>query len=127
MAAKKKKVGRPSKLTAAVRRRIRRLAPLGLTDKQFAAVLGISVVTWDNWKNDPEFLGELLEDKEFADQMVQTSFYSQALSGDPKACFLWLKNRQPKKWKDRHEITGADGRSIEINMNFKAQPQEEKE
>jgi hypothetical protein len=28
---------------------------------------------------------------------------------DPKAAMNWLKNRRPDKWKDRREVTGADG------------------
>lgn len=101
--------GRPSKLTPAVRKKVARLAPLGLTDKQFSAVLGVSESTFNLWKKDEDFSESLKFHKDDADIHVKQSLYAQALAGNPTACIFWLKNRQPAEWRDRHELTGADG------------------
>ena len=35
---------------------------------------------------------------------------------DPVSGIFWLKNRQPDKWRDRKEVTGADGGPVQFNI-----------
>jgi hypothetical protein len=40
---------------------------------------------------------------------------------DVAAAFIWLKNRRPAEWKDRHEVTGKDGGAIEMNISARVE------
>lgn len=106
----------------------------GLTDEQTATVLGIGERTLRMWKADPEFLAALKKGKAKADKSVEDSLYVRAMgysfdevtvtdgvvtkivtkhmAADPTAMIFWLKNRKPKDWRDRREVTGADGAPI---------------
>jgi hypothetical protein len=112
--------GRPTKLTQSVRKKVARLAPLGLTDKQFSAVLGVAESTFNLWKKDQEFSESLKACKEDADVHVVSSLYSQALLGNPTACIFWLKNRQPDKWRDKAEVDLGQSTSNLIERLTKA-------
>jgi hypothetical protein len=35
------------------------------------------------------------------------------IPADPQMNRLWLINRQPEDWRDKHEVTGADGTPLE--------------
>jgi len=37
---------------------------------------------------------------------------------DVTAQIFWLKNRRPKDWRDRHELTGADGDALVFSVSF---------
>lgn len=122
---KKKKNGRPLKLTDGDKEKILKFAKFGLTDEQLAAGAGITPKTLANYKNrDPKFLQSLKESKDLADNMVRKSLFKLATGfeyyedmvnkdgsvrclkvsrPDATACIFWLKNRQPQEWKDRHE------------------------
>jgi hypothetical protein len=102
--------GRPTKLTPEVRQQVARLAPLGFSDRQFSAVLGVAVSTFNYWKKDKEFSESLKVVKGDADKHVVKSLYQSALDGNPTSCIFWLKNRQPKEWRDKTEVavTGVE-------------------
>lgn len=40
--------------------------------------------------------------------------YTEHYPPDTQAASLWLRNRQPKRWRDRVEHTGADGGPIVV-------------
>jgi hypothetical protein len=122
--------GRPTAYKEEYCEQARKLCLLGLTDKEMAKYFEITEKTLNNWKNDyPEFLQSLKEGKENADANVAISFYKRALGyehpedkifnnngaamivptikhypPDSAACLSWLKNRQPDKWRDKHEV-----------------------
>lgn len=130
------KVGRPTKLTEKMKERLQIVARQGLTEKEMCNVLGITEKTINNWKNKhPEFLQSLKDWKTHADADVEKSLYQRATgyehpedkifndSGKPlivptikhyppdaTSMIFWLKNRQPKKWRDKteQEITLSD-------------------
>jgi len=52
----------------------------------------------------PELLVALKENRDEADYAIENALYKKALEGDNTAMIFWLKNRQPKKWRDRQEI-----------------------
>lgn len=46
---------------------------------------------------------------------VQQVPYREHVPPDPTSMIFWLKNRQPKKWRDKIEHTGADGGPVVIS------------
>ena len=72
--------------------------------------VGISRSTLAEWKKKyPEIEKALSQGKEVADYAVESSLYKRALAGDVTACIFWLKNRKPRKWRDKPEMSeGAD-------------------
>jgi hypothetical protein len=105
-----------------------------LTDAQLAGVLGVNECAIHRWKVDPAFVQALKKGKAQADKSVEDSLYVRAIgytydevtvdekngtktvtkhmAADPTAMIFWLKNRKPKQWRDRREVTGADGAPI---------------
>lgn len=110
----------------------------GATDLDIADMLGVCIRTINYWRvNKQEFAAALKIGKELADTRVERSLYSRAtgysydtekvvggkivkhrehVPPDPTSMIFWLKNRQPKKWRDRREqeITGADGAPLQV-------------
>jgi len=102
------------------------------TDQEVADSIGIHVETLRNWKKkDRNFFWATQEAKVFADSQVEKAMFKRAIGmtyledaitkdgvikvekyaiPDVKAQQFWLKNRQPKQWKERveivHEATG---------------------
>lgn len=126
-----KPVGRPSSYDPKYAAQARKICMLlGATDEQLAEVFGVSVATIYNWKLDyPEFLEAIKEGKVSADAEVAVSLHHRATGyshpevdikvvegqivqtvitkhypPDTGAAMAWLKNRQPKVWRDRQEI-----------------------
>ena len=58
--------------------------------------------TFCDWKNKhPEFSEALKRSKEVADFEVENALFKKAKMGDVTAQIFWLKNRQPRKWRDK--------------------------
>lgn len=135
----KKKIGRPSSYKPEFDQLVYKLTLLGLTDKQMANALEVQESTFYLWKKEhPSFSEALKEGKEKADANVSVSLYKRAcgydlveekettnadgekvvqtttkhVPPDTAAAFIWLKNRQPQIWRDRKEVTGADGKDL---------------
>lgn len=114
---------------------------MGKTNPEIAKALGVNTDTLDQWrKHFPEFAGAIKESKDTADAPVVKSLYQRALgyeytekrethnpdgtiqvqttvkqvAPDVTAQIFWLKNRQPRDWRDKQvqEITGKDGGPI---------------
>lgn len=128
-------VGRPSSYKPEYVAIAAKLCRLGATDDDLAEAFGVSDTTIDNWKNaHPEFLGSLKAAKEEADAEVVKSLYQRAKGyehpdvhassyegqvtltpitkhypPDTTACIFWLKNRQPKSWRDKVEADLTSG------------------
>ena len=126
----KKKAGRPSKLGLLDKEQVKKLILKGLSDKEISDFYGITEQTFNNWKiKDPLFFESLKNWKIEADIKVERSLYERA-SGytckeekifcfegsivraetyrhyppDPTSMIFWLKNRQPDKWREKHEV-----------------------
>ena len=112
----------------------------------FWGVSKMTVDTWKN--KHPEFLEALTIGKQDADSRVAESLYHRAVGyshddvdirtvsvgngrseivqtpivkhfpPDTTACIFWLKNRQPKLWRDvwRTEVSGPEGGPLEITL-----------
>lgn len=136
--------GRPSKYKPECENQALILAEKGFTDADMAEVFGVTEQTLNNWKKKfPQFFESLKKGKKIADQKVVQSLYQRALGyshpdvhissyegditvtniikhypPDTAACFIWLKNRDPENWKDKHEheLTGKDGKPIPVQI-----------
>lgn len=107
--------GRPTDYKPEYCETVNKLALLGLTDSQMANLLEVSEVTFNAWKKKhPEFLKSLKDGKEIADASIAKSLYKKALGydyhgkhypADTTAIIFWLKNRQPKGWRDKQPET----------------------
>lgn len=132
--------GRPSKYTPGHAALAYKLCLLGATDAEIASCLGISHTQINVWKRThPDFAdsvrrGKIQADAEVAAKLFQracgyshpaTKFY-RSESGEPisiaytvhhppdtQAASLWLRNRQPARWRDKHEVDhGKDQDSL---------------
>lgn len=129
--------GRPSDYKDEYVEQAYKLCLLGATDEELADFFGVVVKTLHNWRNEhPEFLQSTIDGKKMADANVASRLYQRAMGyehadvhvtayqgavtmtpirkyypPDTPAASLWLRNRQPDKWRDKldHEHTGKDG------------------
>jgi hypothetical protein len=81
----------------------------GLIIEEIAKNLGVAKSTFCTYINKyPELSDALKQNKDEADQAVENALYKKAVEGDNTAMIFWLKNRQPKKWRDRQENLNAN-------------------
>lgn len=125
----KNPVGRPTKFKEEYIQQAFKLSLLGCTDKEMADVFGIAEQNFNEWKvRYPEFHESIKRGKAPADAVVAASLYERACGyshddvhisnfqgtitatplvkhypPDFNAASLWLRNRQPSKWRDRVE------------------------
>lgn len=135
-------MGRPSKFRNDFCDQAVKLCRLGATDKELADFFDIAEQTLYTWKKQhPEFLEALKEGKAESDALVGQRLFERAIgyshpeekifcnggevvraetvkqyAPDTTACIFWLKNRRPDLWRDRQEVTGADGGPLSINL-----------
>lgn len=129
--------GRPTLYRDTHPERAYKLYMLGLTDEEVAVAFGVHRDTLFEWCHQhPEFSDASDAGKLPADSSVAVSLYKRAMGysheavkifmpqgadepvyapyvehypPDTPAASLWLRNRQPGKWRDRQELTGKDG------------------
>jgi transposase-like protein len=121
------------------------LALMGKTNEEIAKTLGITTETLNQWRKQfPEFSDSIKGNKDQADAPVVKSLYQRALgyeyteisekhdpekgliktvtvkqvAPDVTAQIFWLKNRQPKDWRDKRdvEIGGKDGKPLAVKI-----------
>lgn len=135
-----KRIGRPSLYRDEYPKRAYEYALLGATDAQICGFFGVAGSTFEDWKIRHPALPESLKNgRADADGKVAKSLYQRAIGynrhtvkifmhdGVPihvpivehcppetTAMIFWLKNRQPHLWRDRKELTGADGGPVKI-------------
>lgn len=149
MTDQKRKGGRPSKYKEEFAEQAYKLCLLGATDAEMADFFGVDEDTLNNWKKrHEEFFGSITRGKQIADASVAEKLYERAngyshpedkifqykgaplivqttkhYPPDTQAASLWLRNRQPDKWRDKqdHELTGKDGGPIKTEDSAAAQ------
>lgn len=132
MSEPKRGVGRPSSYRDEYADQGYKLCLLGSTDVEMADFFGVSEQTLNAWKKaHPVFLESITRGKAGADGNVAEKLYQRALGyshaavkifmpagaqepvyadytehypPDTQAASLWLRNRQPKKWRDKQEV-----------------------
>lgn len=135
--ADERKPGRPSKYRPEYAEQAHKLCLLGATDAELADFFDVSEKTINTWKSaQPEFLqsitrGKMMADAEVAEKLYERACgyshqavkmfhaggqvisedYTEHYPPDTQAASLWLRNRQPSKWRDKQEreVTGKDG------------------
>jgi len=122
--------GRPTKYKVEMCDQVYKLCLLGYIDKEIAAFYAIRESTVNKWKVEhPKFMESIKRGKDLADANVAESLYKRALGythpeekvfcnlghvithettkhypPDTQAASLFLRNRQPNKWRDKQEI-----------------------
>lgn len=130
----KRATGRPSRYKPEYVEQAQKLCKLGMIDKELAEFFGVSEQTLNTWKKaHPEFLESLKGGKALADAEVAAKLFRRAtgyehpeddiraINGeivitptikhyppDTTAAIFWLKNRQPKRWRDKPEGDGDE-------------------
>lgn len=139
--AANKPVGRPSLYRDEYAEQARKLCLLGATDAELADFFGVAESTIYEWKGaHREFSESITQGKVIADAEVAEALYTRAkgytretektLSNgvsvphaehyppDTQAASLWLRNRQPAKWRDKvqAEVSGPGGAPVEMKV-----------
>jgi hypothetical protein len=139
-------VGRPTLYDERLHAIAGNLAKLGLIDDEIADALGIARSTLYEWKNRyPDFSDAINGGKVLADAVVVSKLYDRACGAewveqqafkvrrgsdeevevvdvrrasppDTAACIFWLKNRQPKHWRDRVEESVSDVNEAAVEL-----------
>lgn len=125
-----KSAGRPTDYREKYNRQAYRLCLLGAIDDELAEFFEVDVSTISRWKVDhPGFKDSIKKGKMLADSKVAERLYERAMGyshpethvsnfkgeitlteitkhypPDTVAAFIWLKNRQPEKWRDKIEV-----------------------
>lgn len=135
--------GRPTKYEPVYPATAAKLCKLGATDIELADFFGVDVATLNRWKQlHPKFCESIKTGKAKADRRVERSLYERAtgytfqavkifknkgedavhvpyrehIPPDATSMIFWLKNRQPKKWRERIEHTGPGGGPLAIKI-----------
>lgn len=139
--APKRGRGAPTSYKPEYAKQAEKLAALGATDMEMADFFEVDVRTIYRWRNaHPLFCQALKAGKEVADERVERSLFLKAIgyeqdevkifmpagaeapvyapyrakvAPDTTAAIFWLKNRRPKDWRDKHEMS----LSGDINVN----------
>lgn len=132
--------GRPSKFKIEFIEQAEKLCKLGATDIEIADFFKVEVRTIHRWKADNEqFCHALKAGKAEADDRVERSLFARATGyehaevdirvvdgkivktpirklypPDTTAAIFWLKNRQPKDWRDKQDIEHSGGVNVTI-------------
>lgn len=143
-------MGRPTDYKEEYDEQAYKLCLLGATDKELADFFGVTEQTVNNWKHaQPSFFESITRGKLSADALVAESLFKRAngythpaekimvVAGqvervqylehyppDTPAASLWLRNRQPEKWRDKidHEHSGKNGGPIQTITEFVLAP-----
>jgi len=133
--------GRPSKYKIEYEEQAYKLCLLGATDKDMSDFFGVTESTLNLWKLEhKEFSEALKRGKIEADSVVAQKLYHRAIgyehpeiitasyqgeitdiktvtkhyAPDPTAAIFWLKNRQPRQWRDKQEVESTN---TNLNLN----------
>lgn len=132
--------GRPTDFKPEYCEQVEKLCKLGAKDSEIAEFFHIQESTLNNWKlKYCDFMealkrGKMIADANVADRlfnramgythesekifnnegMITRAPYTEHYPPDVTACIFWLKNRQPKKWRDKIEqgFTNSDGEDV---------------
>lgn len=128
-------MARPTKMTDKIQSKIELLAKRGFTDVEISQLCDITQQTLNNWKKKhAAFFESLIDWKSQADEKVERALYERACGfehpeekvfcnngeivthqttkkypPETGAAALWLKNRQPDKWREKidHDVKGS--------------------
>lgn len=137
--------GRPSEWRPEMVEQARIACKLGATDHELAEAWGVCRRTVYRWRIEhPELVEAMAVGKDHADERVMRSLYLRAVGysfesekifndkdngisrapcvehvpPDTVAAIFWLKNRRSDDWRDRKEVTGANGQPLQAGGVF---------
>lgn len=139
---KKLKTGRPTKYKEEYAEQARKLCLKGFTDKDMADFFEVDESTITRWKQEhEEFRTSIKSGKQHSDEAIVNALYHKALgytlteekeeesqdgfkkvrtvkqvAGDTGAMIFWLKNRMPKEWRDKQEVTNETTVKVEATL-----------
>jgi len=139
----KPKRGRPTKHREEYNEQAYKLCLLGATDAEIGDFFGVPEQTVNNWKHtQPSFLESITRGKVQADAEVAEKLRQRALGyshpdthistyngevtitpiikhypPDTPAASLWLRNRQPKKWRDKVDVEHSGKTTVVIGKD----------
>lgn len=144
--------GRPTSYKAEYAEQAYKLCLLGATDAKLGEFFGVSEQTINAWKAaQPTFLESITRGKEKADAEIAESLFHRAKGyrhpevhvsnfqgnitltpltkhypPDTQAASLWLRNRQPKLWRDKMDLehSGDPERPVKIDATLNLTPAE---
>ena len=139
-------VGRPTLFRPEMIDKAREYVRAGFTREDIAVQFGVSVSQVYEWQaKNPKFAEALSQERVIADTAVASALYQRAtgqtrkttrkvvtaadgtqevhetyetLPPDVHAARYWLNNRAPKVWRERSEVTGADGAPVAIALSW---------
>ncbi|UOO89117.1 helix-turn-helix domain-containing protein [Vitreoscilla massiliensis] len=146
-ASKQAARGRPTKYKAEYAEQARKLCLLGATDVEMADFFEVSELTINRWKKEhPEFCKSIKKGKLIADAEVADKLYNRATGydapdtdirvidqkivetpiikhypPDPVSGIFWLKNRQPKKWRDKPDEAPPENQVTPVKVVINVQ------
>jgi hypothetical protein len=142
--AEKRRRGRPSKFDKAFIDQARKFCLLGATNVDLGRMFEVDTKTIDRWLAEkPEFRRAVKAGREEADahvadrlfaratgyshpavkimavdKVVERHEYTEHYPPDTAAAFIWLKNRQPQRWRDKVEVDNrlvdGEGNAVDI-------------
>lgn len=93
----------------------------GLTEQQIAHNMGCGLSTLKEWKNKfPAIATALKKGKEVVDYEVENALLKSAMEGNVTAQIYWLKNRKPRKWRDKPDESEKVGTEREADQLSKS-------
>lgn len=134
-------VGRPTKYKEEYNNLAYKYCLLGATDEVLAKYFDVCIDTISEWKNVyPEFSASIRKGKDEADAEIAHSLFHRAKGyqhpdvdikmyegniietpltkhypPDTAAAIIWLKNRQPKQWRDKQEVENSGSISVTVS------------
>lgn len=150
---KAKTAGRPTNYRKEYNEQAYKLCLLGATDKELGDFFNVCEETINKWKRThKEFSVSIKSGKEIADATVASKLFHRATGyehedvdikmfegqiiqtqlvkhypPDTAAGIFWLKNRQPKRWRDKQDVdVTTKGESINEKPDFSKLSKEEK-
>lgn len=91
------------------------MAGLGIPMESIAAIFGMSKDTLEARVKDQAGVKSAIErGKGKVRATIYQTAYNQAMSGNTAMLIFWLKTREGWKETDRLELTGADGKPLEV-------------
>jgi hypothetical protein len=144
----KRGAGRPTYFRPEMVDKAREYVRAGFTREDIAVHFGVSITQLYKWQETkPDFAKALSQERVIADTAVASALYQRAtgqtrkttrkvvtaadgtqevhetyetLPPDVHAARYWLNNRAPKVWRERSEVTGADGAPVAIALSWMA-------
>ena len=110
-----KKIGRPTKKSQKTIDKLIQCFKEDATVEQACLYSGISKETYYTWlKDDPSFLDEMSRAQEYIKVAAKRVLLYAIEKGDEKVALEVIKRREKKRYSERSEHTGADGKDLPV-------------